>query len=58
MNHKLIMGDKIYNLRRFIRMAEVNELVLEIKKAIENGYTDEQIKEALDVTQEIIDSAK
>lgn len=39
-------------------MAEVNELVLEIKKAVENGYTDEQIKEALDVTQEIIDSAK
>lgn len=39
-------------------MAEVNEMVLEIKKAIENGCTDEQIKEALDVTQEIIDSAK
>ena len=57
MNHKNY-GDKIYNFRRFIRMAEVNELVLEIKKAIENGYTDEQIKEALDVTQEVIDSAK
>lgn len=39
-------------------MAEVNELVLEIKKAIETGYTDEQIREALDVTQETIDSAK
>lgn len=39
-------------------MAEVNEMVLEIKKAIENGYTDEQIKEVLGVTQEVIDSAK
>lgn len=39
-------------------MAEVNELVLEIKKAIDDGYTDEQIKEALGVTQEVIDSAK
>lgn len=39
-------------------MAEVNEMVLEIKKAIENGYTDEQIKEALGVTQEVLDSAK
>lgn len=39
-------------------MAEVNEMVLEIKKAIENGYTNEQIKEALGVTQEVIDSAK